>query len=552
MPWAAVDNVYLVGVNQDVDPVELPPNVWTSALNTRMTQQGIRTVRKFSNQMAPISIEDATGIFFFRKNDLDYWLTANATKVARDSGLAYALFLNTFAADATLGWNGDNHHQIQLLNNGVDVPVFWTGDTAVTTLPDITAWPTGQVGDTLTLIDARAKVVRSFLNFIIALNITDKTPTPDDRLDQMVMWSDSSTPGAMPASWDYSDKENLAGRQFLTNTKGAIIDGLPLGNLFMIYKDDSLWGMNFTGAPLVFDFFKLSNEINALASNCIAPFPRGHAVLSNGNFLVHSGDGNYQAPLTRRYRESLFNSIDQTNLERVFVVRQPLHDEIWICYPELGEAKCTRALIWNWTTNAIWERDLDDVRAGVFGIQTPPQAAELWSSESALNWDDDLFPWDVFFEEVSRDSLVLTGKAAESTGTANTSYLRLMDVFDSEVKTDDFTLERLDISLAGQKSDGTPVVDRKIRKVWVELHPRMEVEGSGVTITIRVGGRNNPNDVVTWNSTQTFDPSTDDILYFLVNYRLLAISITGTFTLAQDARVTIYAYDMKISSAGRR
>lgn len=551
MAKVGIDNVFLSGVNRDVDPVELPPNVWTTATNARMTLQGVDSVSRYSKKMSSLAVEDALQVYYFGHNGIDYWVTANATKVQYDAGGSPTKFDNTFTALAGHGWNGGNLNGILILNNGQDAPVYWDGDTAVTTLPTLADWPVfnGAGGGEIT---ARAKIIRPFRNFIIAMHITDTNTSPDSIFHQRVIFSSTASPGSIPASWDYTDPSTGAGHQDLTDTNGAIVDGSPLGNLFLVYKEDSLWAMNFSGSSLIFDFYKLSDDINCLATNCIASFPGGHAVLGNGDFYVHDGTGNYQSPLTRKMRSWLFKNIDPDNFERCFVTRQPLFNEIWICFPEVGGTTCTKALCWNWQTGALHIRELEGFRGGAFGIQTPPETINAWSDETALAWGDDAFTWDAQYEEVTKDSLVMVGAADESaeTGSADTAYLRLMDTFDGDVNTDNFVLERLDIAISGQKSDGTPRVDRKITKLLTEVFPRIQVEGGGVTITVSIGGRMNPADNVIWDHVLTFDPTTQYRLFCLINYPLLALRFEATFTLGTKATVRIYGYDLEVKPAG--
>ena len=78
-----------------------------------------------------------------------------------------------------------------------------------------------------------------FRSFLVALNIRESSANQDNRL----IWSDSSDAGALPASWDIADPNTLAGDAYLTSTRGEIIDGLQLRDLFVIYKTHATYIM---------------------------------------------------------------------------------------------------------------------------------------------------------------------------------------------------------------------------------------------------------------------------------------------------------------------
>ena len=116
----------------------------------------------------------------------------------------------------------------------------------------------------------------------IALNIT-KTAT---NYPHMVKWSDAAVPGAIPASWDETSVTGDAGELDIAETSDVIVDGLPLGDAFIIYKERSAYSMTFIGQPSVFRFQRLPNCDGMLARGCAAMTPLGHVVLTSGGYTA--------------------------------------------------------------------------------------------------------------------------------------------------------------------------------------------------------------------------------------------------------------------------
>jgi hypothetical protein len=354
----------------------------------------------------------------------------------------------------------------------------------------------------------------------------------------------------MPDSWDYNDPATLSGLKDFSETNGAVVDGLQLGDLFLVYKEDSVWGMTFIGAPLIFRFFLISRDINAWSRNCIMSFPGGHAVLTNGDFIVHDGTGQVLSPLTKKMQKWLFQNISTAERNKVFLTKQPLHNEIWICFPTGSDSLATKALVWNWQTNATHIRDLEGYRAATFGLSQPPEESATWEGDT-LPWSASKVPWDWDPASVSENSLVMTGRPNETARTtSNTSFFRLMDVYDTDVQQNEMLLRREDIALAGQKSDGSPRVDRKIRKLLTRLVPRMEISGGGMTVTVRIGGRDNPHDPISWDFSKVYDPLTEEWIYCLVNHSLLSVEFKIVFTDGVLGDVKFYGYDLELNQAG--
>lgn len=356
MTLIRVDKVGSIGIVKDVQAWELPPPAWSDGSNVRMIDGSVHKVKGYSLLTTPnVAPFHLLGQYH---NGTPYWIYAGLSAVGlytgganyditRASGGAYAM-------SESISWNSCILNGVAILNNGVDDPQQWTSSPATgTKLTALSNWPA----------NTKARVIRSFKNYLWALDVTETTT----RYPRMVRWSHPAVAGAVPSSWDYTDTTKDAGRTELSETQGAVVDGLTQGDNFIIYKEDAIWGAQPVGPPYIFRFYPISKSDGILTRNCVAEFQGKHFLVTNGDVVVHNG-GEPQSVLTGKMRRTLFNSIDSTYYYRSFVCPNPAYKEMLFFYPESGELYPTKVLSWNWETGAVGLRDVDITKHAAFGI----------------------------------------------------------------------------------------------------------------------------------------------------------------------------------------
>lgn len=260
-----------------------------------------------------------------------------------------ALSLNTSVAS---NWSGGILHGVAVMTNGVDDPVFWAGGNAQTLLN----WPPADVTAT-----CKAKVIKSYRNFLIAMNLTeDGVEYPE-----LVRWSHPADPGALPTTWEADDPGNDSGRYPLSETPGPIVDGLALGELFLIYKNSSIYAMQFIGGTFIMRFSLFSVEAGALAHNCVVNIGRAHIVLTEDDVVMVSQSG-VESIAHARVRREIFSRITLDNAHRCFVALNRYRSEVWVAIPGGGDFGCDIAFVWNFRENKWQMIELDDVVALCF------------------------------------------------------------------------------------------------------------------------------------------------------------------------------------------
>jgi hypothetical protein len=195
----------------------------------------------------------------------------------------------------------------------------------------------------------------------------------------------------VPSSWDYTDDTLDATRFNLAATQDRLIDGMTMVDYFYLYKESSIYRMNYVGGNTKFSLSDpISTEAGALALNCIGEFPGGHLVLGQSDIFINDGS-TVQSAIDGRMRRWLQANLDAMYYGRSFVASNPTKGEIWVCLPQTGATVPNLALIWNWKENKWTFRDLPGAHHAAAGV-IDATATESWDSDGG-SWDSDSDPW---------------------------------------------------------------------------------------------------------------------------------------------------------------
>lgn len=388
------------GYIPDALPQELPPNAWSVAQNMRF-RNGY--AERALGTTPVLNTPTVTPYFItpYRVGASQFWVYAGLAKVYSDDGTTKTDITAVVAPTGAIDdrWTGGSAEGVLVLNNGKDQPVFWGGVPA-TPCAILTGWNSLW----------RAGALRPFKNYLVALDITKSTT----RYGSMVKWSSAAVPGALPTSWDETDATKDAGEVDLAETTDYLVDSLPLGDINVIYKERSMYGMQYIGGQSIFRFFRLPGEQGMLTKGCAVNTPKGHVVLTAGDLILHNGQGPTSIA-EGRVRKWLFNSIDSTNWMRCFLCVNPTVNEVWVCFPESGQSACTIALVWNWQDDTFGVRQLTDTTYGAAGTVNTSQV-DTWSADTGT-WDTDTTTWNSTGFGAVQNRLLLT----QSSGAASAS-----------------------------------------------------------------------------------------------------------------------------------
>ncbi|ABX34593.1 hypothetical protein Daci_1953 [Delftia acidovorans SPH-1] len=407
MPSKTFLDLGKIGVVKDVASQELPINAWSDAMNMRFRNGGIERM-KGEQQVFATPTVTPYWLQPYYQGGKRYWIHAGLAKISADDGTTRTDITPTPAPSGAIDdrYTGGVLNGVLVVNNGVQTPWYWGGTGVLTVLPN---WPANM----------KAASVRPFKNVLVALDVT-KGATPK-RYAQMVKWSHTADPGTVPQSWDETDKTKLAGELELAEEPSLLIDQLPLGDVNIIYKENSMYAMRATGGLDVFSFQRLPGSVGAMARGCIAQTPLGHVVLTHGDVILHAGQGP-RSIINGTLRKWLFMNIDSTNRNRAFLTTNPPYKEVWVCFPELGADSCTLAAVWNWDENTWTIRQLRNVTYGAVG-QLDTVTTSTWDSQNYA-WDDAVQAWSEDELSPAQERLLIAStqpmiNAVDITGTIN-------------------------------------------------------------------------------------------------------------------------------------
>ena len=499
------------GLIIDALPQELPVNGWSYAQNMRF-RDGYAERFRGSSPVLTTPPVIPYWIAPYRNANSKFWIHAGVARVYSDDGSTQTDLTPTTAYAGAIDdrWTGGSAQGVMVINNGVDLPQFWAGNVATKFAP-LTGWNAVW----------RCASIRPFKNYLVALDVT-KSGT---RFGNMVKWSAAANPGALPPTWDETDATKDAGEQDLAETTDFMVDSMPLGDLNIIYKERSMYGMQYIGGTFVWRFFRLPGDVGMLARGCVVNTPKGHVVMTPGDVILHNGQGP-QSIVNGRMRRWLFNNIDTTYFARSFLCVNQARNEVWICFPEGGQTTCTLALVWNWETDTFGIRNLPNATFGGSGsVVTASNATwaadtETWAVD-ATTWNNDGFS--------STETRLLISGAGPLVSLMETGAL-----FNGVAPT--CTLERTGMSF------DKPDVVKTVRAVI----PRLDAT-PGTVVNLQVGGSMDAEVAPTWSAPVSYTVGSTYKADFFATGRFLSFRITSTS--AQPWRLK--SFDVEMQGRGK-
>lgn len=508
MPRVTIPALGSVGVNRDQQPHELPISALSDAKNIRMRDG---SAERIAGEVPVFTTPTVVPyhLQIYQTAAARYVVHAGLTSVYADSGSGLSDITGAaFTGSDADRWTGGALNGVLVLNNGVDAPRYWGGTGTLATL---TGWNANW----------RCSSLRPFKNYLIGLNWT-KTGVS---YPSMLKWSAAADPGTVPATWNEADPANDAGEVDLAETPGVLVDGLPMGDTFVVYKTDSMYSMTYIGGQYIWQFRRLPGDVGILARGCVCNTPAGHLVLTVGDLVLHNGMGP-QSILSGKVRRHLFDTMDGTYADRSFVLSNPATNEAWVCFPEQGNKVCTQAMIWNWVDNTFTFRDLNNVTCGASG-QYEYAAQEPWSGDAGT-WDSDATTWNQSNIPATKSRFLLGSSAPALLG---------VDV-GADFSGTTFTAR---IERTGLSFDDTDSV-----KVCRAIFPRIEGT-TGATVYIQAGGAMDVEGSYTWSDPVPYVIGSTYRADLFASGRFLAYRVYSTAPMSWR----IKSLDMDVLAVGR-
>lgn len=521
-----VSEVGKYGIVTDKRGHELPLNAWTAGNNFRPRNLFMEKFLGESTQMGtPLGGVYALAPAF--NGSTLYWLYLSLTNAYAWNGTTHFDITRAaggnYAATVDGNWVITNLMGLLVMTNGVDTPQMWKPVNPTQQLLPLTSWDT-----TIT-----CKAIRAFKNFLIALDITKASGAT--RYPQMVKWSHGAAAGDVPSSWDETDTSKDAGEYSLTDSPGYNLDGATLRDIFVIYKEDAVWGMQYVGGPKVFRFFKIFDGIGGLSRRCAVEFFDGkHAVFGTNDVFVHDGH-NKQSIVDERVRSNLYSLINPNAYQRCFTTINWVYNEVWFCFPSEAATLCNKALVWNWTKDTVSFRDLPTIASASPGILLDASLTDSWASASGdwlsdpLRWSDRLYNPSLrrlFLGRPSTAGILLADDTTKFEAASMTAYL-----------------ERKHIGVPFRVSEPP---DLQSMKLMTNIWPRIEGTDGG-QIDVYLGASPDVDTDPTYQGPFTYTIGSTRQIGCRVSGRLLAVKFQST----TDIDWRIHGYELAVRKQGK-
>lgn len=514
-----------IGLILDVEPSELPAEAWSEVENVRFyarsakVMQGDQELATSTEQMEyAISAQSTSGVGAA-------WLVASDTKAWALQGQTLTEVTPSGVSGISgsgLNWSGGNLGGLTFLNNGMQKPWVWPENSSSTLMVELANWPTGMT----------AKTLRAFKQYLVALDVS----RPGSHYPTMVKWSHPADPGVVPPSWDETDPTKDAGEYPLSETPGACVDCVSLRDVNIIYKTDSVWGMQHIGGVFIFRFYKIFGDFGMPIRNCAVEYTSGkHFVFTGTDIIIH--DGNNSRSIATNKIKSLFRTISANQLKTCFVASHPAMNEVWFCYrrSEDGKIAADTALVFNHLDETWSLRVLPDYRFIGTGVVEPQEAAALQWNTIPSNWETSGIAW---------------GEYASIP-----AYMRLLGLGELNVSWVDGTVNGLTPAVLERTYVGVPMQtgkapDLSVNKFVSRIWPRFKgVAGQKLLVTF--GTANTVGKDISWRSAKSFTIGTSEKIDLTLTGKMLAVRIETDPDSPVQGIWSYHGFDMDIVPAGR-
>ncbi len=511
MQLIPVENIGMMGVNTDVPAWQLPPNVWSNSNNVRFDDLSVRKSQGLkeifdSTTYSPMYLEtyqsgNDTGTMWlsFSSSNIEIWDGSDWKDVTPNGGIS------KMDVDSPGQWQTTKLGSLVYATNGIDAPFYWEGDSGKKFEP-LPNW-TSQTEPPSPHKYGAVQTLAGFKSFLWAGNVfvdtDDVGSKPNRTFERSVYWS-NMTNFYTPPQWDIT-LESDAGYYELLDSMGEVLHMQQLRESMMIYKSDSIIVSTFIGAPFMFTFQTIAPEIGVLCKNAVADFPGGHWFVGRSDCYINTGQ-TIETKLTNRVQSEMFKDIDGDYAVNTYCVTDWANNEIWTCYPSVGNSRPNRALIWNYKNDTFSFRDLFNKTSHIkYGV-APVQKGVQWGGDAAAdphevgpfssnyytgNWDTSTDSWGTQSYDDTVEHLVWTETEGKQLQRHESGNL----ILGSTMKT---SIERTGIDL------GDPSTVKYVSAVY----PKMWTSSADATFNVWTAHQMNTEDAVSWEGPKVFNPDT--------------------------------------------
>jgi hypothetical protein len=525
MPILNVREMGSIGVVSDIAPWDLPPSALTDGVNFRMSAGKIQSAGGL--RLSAFPQDDELG-HVAQSTDLDknsLWIVLGEKTIRWWDGTGSGSIANNLTFPDLRDPHKWSSCQIgaQLFFNHPDwYPIVWEDRDAQVEQAQMLPWSPGVTWEAA---DKSCKVLRAHKNFLWALGMVEDGEVYSDK----VRWSHPAEPNGYPYTWEppnSTDRSSLAGYLSI-GRGGAVVGGESLRDSFVIYSDEAINVMDFTGDALLWRRRSVSSSAGLVGKEAVVEVNGTHFLISNDDILMFDGN-QVSSLLHNKLKKRLAQSINNNARANSWVVHNAVFNEIWFAVPEGTATHPTTAYVYNYR-DATWAlRDLErEFRHAHFGSQPTALDARTWDMPDfqTTNFDQGRASWHLAGNQPFDGQI----NGVESTNMHNVDP----QIPDGVPMTQ---IARTDLPVGGHEFNTT------VTRVYPLIEGSSEVE-------MRFGSQQYAGGPVRWaHGWQTFMPGVDRKLDIRTTGELHAYEVRSK----NNGFFNLTGFDVEFSMAGSR
>lgn len=210
-------------------------------------------------------------------------------------------------------------------------------------------------------------IVSTTNQFVIALGSTPYNPATFTQSfsPMLVRWSDQSLPYEWtPATYNQSGEQPLSLGSY-------IVCGLSTRQENLIWTDRALYSMQYVGAPFVFSFNLMMDNISIISPNAMISVGGATYWMGADKFYLYNGT---VVPLPCSVRHYVFNYINQSQASQIICGQNEQYNEIWWFYPSTSSLVNDSYVIYNYIDSTWYYGSMNRTAWLQTSLQTYPLA----------------------------------------------------------------------------------------------------------------------------------------------------------------------------------
>lgn len=209
----------------------------------------------------------------------------------------------------------------------------------------VTFVATGAGTGTGTVVDPSIPVVASYVfvtdeRFVVAMGCNDPNAANPTQQDPMFLaWSDQENPQV----WTPAITNQAGSNRFTYGSK--LVTVMKQRQEILVWTDAALYSMQYVGAPYVYGFYVISNEITIVSPNAATTANNITYWMGQDKFYVYSGRVDTLPCALRQY---IFDDINTQQWEQVTSGTNEKYNEVWWFYPSANSDVVDRYVVYNY------------------------------------------------------------------------------------------------------------------------------------------------------------------------------------------------------------